>query len=69
MQALILIDFLLSLTPKAKKKFVGKGNKAVLYSYVLSDEDVRKTIAVSVLCIERNSLKTYLDAMGYADEV
>ena len=58
MQALILIDFLLSLTPKAKKKFVGKGNKAVLYNYVLSDENVRETTGVSESCIE--NLAKYL---------
>ena len=40
MQALILIDFLLSLTPRAKKKLAGKQNKSVLYSYTLADEDV-----------------------------
>ena len=59
MQALILIDFLLSLTPKGKKKFVGKGNKSVLYSYVLSDEDVCKTTAVSDPRIENLAEKHF----------
>lgn len=39
-QALILVDFLLSLTPKAKKKLEGSTNKSVLYSYTLSEDDV-----------------------------
>ena len=40
-QALILIDFILSLTPKAKRKFANTTNKSVLYSYTVSDDDVR----------------------------
>lgn len=40
-QALILTDFLLSLTPKAKKKLEDKTNKSVLYGYTLSDEDAQ----------------------------
>ncbi|KAI9786179.1 MAG: hypothetical protein M1839_007589 [Geoglossum umbratile] len=41
-QALILIDFLLSLTPKAKEKLsdLVSQNRAVLYSHTLSPEDV-----------------------------
>lgn len=40
-QALILIEFLLSLTPKAKKKLAEvKAQKAMLYPYTLSPEDV-----------------------------
>ena len=39
-QALILVDFLLSLTPKAKKKLDSTTNKSVLYSYTLSEENV-----------------------------
>jgi len=39
-QALILVDFLLSLTPKAKSKLADLTNKSVLYGYTLSDEDV-----------------------------
>ncbi|KAL1953543.1 hypothetical protein VTO42DRAFT_2620 [Malbranchea cinnamomea] len=40
-QALILLNFLLSLTPKAKAKLSDATNKSVLYGYVLSDEDAR----------------------------
>ena len=40
-QALILIDFILSLTPKAKRKLANTTNKSVLYSYTVSDDDVR----------------------------
>ncbi len=40
-QALILIDFLLSLTPKAKAKLSDLTNKSVLYSYSLTEEDVQ----------------------------
>lgn len=39
-QALILVDFLLSLTPKAKKKLEHTTNKSVLYSFTLNEEDV-----------------------------
>lgn len=41
-QALIVIDFLLSLTPKAKKKIDHTTNKSVLYNYTVSDDDVHK---------------------------
>ncbi|KAL2048679.1 hypothetical protein N7G274_000591 [Stereocaulon virgatum] len=40
-QALILVDFLLSLTPKAKKKLEHISNKSVLYNYILSDEHTK----------------------------
>lgn len=40
-QALILLDFMLSLTPKAKARLADLTNKSVLYGFVLSDEDVR----------------------------
>lgn len=40
-QALIMIDFLLSLTPSAKAKFEGLTNKSVLYPYTLSEEDTK----------------------------
>ena len=40
-QALIIVDFLLSLTPKAKSKLDSMTNKSVLYSYNISEEDVR----------------------------
>lgn len=41
-QSLILVDFLLSLTPKSKRKLEDKktSNKSVLYAYTLSQEDV-----------------------------
>lgn len=39
-QALILLDFMLSLTPKAKLRLSDMTNKSVLYGFVLSDEDV-----------------------------
>lgn len=38
-QALIILDFLLSLTPAAKLKLSDTMNKAVLYSFTLADED------------------------------
>ncbi|KIW17854.1 hypothetical protein PV08_05049 [Exophiala spinifera] len=40
-QALILLDFLLSLAPSAKVKFEGLTNKSVLYSYTLGEEDAK----------------------------
>ncbi|PGH13569.1 hypothetical protein AJ79_03562 [Helicocarpus griseus UAMH5409] len=40
-QALILLDFVLSLTPKAKAKLSDSTNKSVLYNYVLNDEDAK----------------------------
>lgn len=40
-QALILVDFLLSLTPKAKKKLGQTSNKSVLYAYTLSEENAK----------------------------
>ena len=39
-QALILIDFLLSLTAKAKVKLENESNKSVLYAFTLSEDDV-----------------------------
>lgn len=39
-QVLILIDFLLSLTTKAKRKLENTSNKSVLYTYVLSEDNV-----------------------------
>lgn len=51
-QALILIDFLLSLTEKAKKKItdasITKINTSLIYPYVLSDENVSATLPVHV---------------------
>lgn len=43
MQALILLDFMLSLTPKAKARLADLTNKSVLYGFVLGDEDVGNT--------------------------
>ncbi|GAD94918.1 THO complex subunit Tho1 [Paecilomyces variotii No. 5] len=40
-QALIILDFLLSLTPKAKAKLADLTNKSVLYNFVLNDDDAR----------------------------
>lgn len=40
-QALIMIDFLLSLAPAAKARFEGLTNKSVLYTYTLSEEDTK----------------------------
>jgi THO complex subunit 1 len=42
-QALILLDFMLSLTPKSKARLSDMTNKSVLYGFVLSDEDVSST--------------------------
>ncbi|KAL3475306.1 THO complex, subunit THOC1 [Aspergillus californicus] len=53
-QALILLDFLLSLTPKSKSKLAGLGNKSVLYGFALSDEDA--TWAVKM----RKAIEEYL---------
>lgn len=48
-QALILLDFMLSLTPKAKGRLADLINKSVLYGFVLSDEDVRNPSLCSLL--------------------
>lgn len=40
-QALILLDFMLSLTPEAKSRLANSTNKSVLYGFVLSDEDAK----------------------------
>jgi THO complex subunit 1 len=53
-QALIILDFLLSLTPAAKAKLSDSVNKAVLYSFTLSDEDA--TWATST----KSSIASYL---------
>ena len=46
MQALILIDFLLSLTAKAKSKLENESNKSVLYTFTLSEEDVCLSLSI-----------------------
>ncbi|KAL8954242.1 MAG: hypothetical protein Q9183_007247, partial [Haloplaca sp. 2 TL-2023] len=53
-QSLILVDFLLSLTPKAKKKLEQTSNKSVLYAFTLPDEEVTWATAI------RNEIATYL---------
>lgn len=53
-QALILVDFLLSLTLKAKKKLDHTSNKSVLYNYTLDEENAKWAITM------RNSVATYL---------
>lgn len=57
-QSLILVDFLLSLTPKSKRKLEDKkaSNKSVLYSYTLSEPDTAWAIAT------RAEIATYLQA-------
>ncbi|KAL9615307.1 MAG: hypothetical protein Q9167_000278 [Letrouitia subvulpina] len=45
-QALIVIDFLLGLTPKAKKKLENASNKSVLYSFTLDDEGAKWATAM-----------------------
>ncbi|KAI4202114.1 MAG: hypothetical protein LQ350_002781 [Teloschistes chrysophthalmus] len=53
-QALILIDFLLSLTPKAKKKLGNTSNKSVLYAYTLPEEEIAWATTM------RTEIATYL---------
>lgn len=40
-QALILLNFMLSLTPQAKARLADLNNKSVLYGFVLNDEDAK----------------------------
>lgn len=40
-QALILLDFVLSLTPKSKARLADATNKSVLYGFTLNDEDTK----------------------------
>lgn len=53
-QALILVDFLASLTPKAKRKLDHTSNKSVLYNYTLNEENAKWVTTM------RNSIATYL---------
>lgn len=53
-QSLIVIDFLLSLTPRAKQKFTDAAaadaktiNKSVVYAYTLSEEDASRPVCFS----------------------
>ena len=53
-QALILVDFLLSLTSKSKKKLEQTSNKSVLYSYTLTEDNAKWANSI------RNDIATYL---------
>lgn len=53
-QSLILIDFLLSLSPKAKKKLETSSNKSVLYGFVLNEDDTKWAATA------RNDIALYL---------
>ncbi|KAL8816190.1 MAG: hypothetical protein Q9223_004763, partial [Gallowayella weberi] len=53
-QSLILVDFLLSLTPKAKKKLETTSNKSVLYAYTLPEEQIKWANDI------RNEIAAYL---------
>ncbi|KAL8774527.1 MAG: hypothetical protein Q9209_000900 [Squamulea sp. 1 TL-2023] len=53
-QGLILVDFILSLTPKAKKKLENTPNKSVLYNYTLPDEEIKWATTM------RNEIAAYL---------
>ncbi|KAL4976556.1 THO complex subunit 1 transcription elongation factor-domain-containing protein [Aspergillus desertorum] len=53
-QALILLDFMLSLTSKSKAKLTDLTNKSVLYGFVLSDEDAQWAVRM------RKSIEGYL---------
>ncbi|KAM0799984.1 THO complex, subunit THOC1 [Usnea florida] len=53
-QALILVDFLLSLTPKAKRKLEHTSNKSVLYTYALNEDNAKWATNM------RSEIATYL---------
>ncbi|OAX85595.1 hypothetical protein ACJ72_00009 [Emergomyces africanus] len=53
-QSLILLDFVLSLTPKAKTKLADSTNKSILYNYVLNEEDAKWASQM------KTSIATYL---------
>ncbi|KAL5044462.1 hypothetical protein BDW71DRAFT_99803 [Aspergillus fruticulosus] len=53
-QALILLDFMLSLTSKSKAKLADLTNKSVLYGFVLNDEDAQWAVRM------RKSIEGYL---------
>lgn len=57
-QALILLDFLLSLTPQAKSRQVDLTNKSVLYGFVLSDSDAKWAVGM------RKNIENYLRQGG-----
>ncbi|PYH47221.1 THO complex subunit THO1/HPR1 [Aspergillus saccharolyticus JOP 1030-1] len=53
-QALILLDFMLSLTAKSKAKLADLTNKSVLYGFLLSEEDAKWAVKM------RKSIEEYL---------
>lgn len=53
-QALILLDFVLSLTPKAKTRLANTTNKSVLYGFTLNEEDTKWAINI------RKNIEGYL---------
>ncbi|OGM40644.1 THO complex subunit Tho1 [Aspergillus bombycis] len=58
-QALILLDFMLSLTPKAKAKLAELTNKSVLYGFLLNEEDAKWAVKM------RKAIEEYLqDGVG-----
>ncbi|KPI39550.1 THO complex subunit 1 [Cyphellophora attinorum] len=57
-QALIMLDFLLSLSPSAKAKNQGLTNNSVLYGFTLSDEDVKYCQTT------RNAIAGFLQQQG-----
>jgi THO complex subunit 1 len=57
-QCLIMLDFLLSLTPSAKAKIQGLSNKSVQYAFTLSDEDTKYCHSI------RQSIASYLQQQG-----
>ncbi|OCT46082.1 hypothetical protein CLCR_00393 [Cladophialophora carrionii] len=61
-QALIMIDFLLSLSSTSKAKFEGLTNKSVLYPYTLSDDDAKWAQST------RSQIATYLQQGGNGNE-
>ena len=61
-QALILLDFLLSLTPAAKLKLANLTNKSVLYSYTLNEEDAKWASST------RATISAYLQQQGSGNE-
>lgn len=54
-QALILIDFLLSLTDRAKKRLatISTPNKSMLYAFTLSDEDTKWAVSTRTAITEK----------------
>lgn len=57
-QALILLDFMLSLTPNSKARLVDCTNKSVLYGFVLNDDDAKWVLNT------RKSIEEYLQLGG-----